>query len=376
MTRRIQVRRTTATGLAALLGAVGLTVGGFAAAGLPASAAPALPAASGSSTAGPTDPSGPTGTSTSCPPGPTGIATAAPGAVVQTWDFEDGTTQGWSGTNHATVDVTTDAAASGTYGLAAHTLYSGNEVSVTTGPLPSDSWYSVTAKIRVGAGGGFSTSIGLKAKNVAASIPGRASVSSSGWTTVTTWFRPNTLHADGSCNGTMTGTSYPAPATFELTVDYPPCSTPPPIILSTLYVDDVTVTSSPYGTALPPGVTPFLTTWICGTTPPPATCQASYKIITQWGGGYVASVDVRNLTTTAKPTWTLRWTFPDDETVNTLWGGTVTQSGRTVTVTAPSWAPIPAGGTVTVGFLGSATAGTPTPPTGITLDGAACGALT
>jgi len=379
MTRRIQLRRTTATGLAALVGAVGLTVGGFAAAGSTASAAPAAAAATTSVTLPTSNPAGPSGTltagttaSTSCPvPYPSG-GTTGPGGVAQTWDFEDGTTQGWSGTDSATVSVNTTSAASGTHSLEAHQLYNG-ALTTTTGRLPAYGWYSVTARINLGSGG-ITTSIGLRATNVAESIPGRVWVSSTGWATVTAWFRPTTFYADWNCNGTMTGTSFPAPATLRISVDYPPCTTQPPFVVSSLLVDDVVVTGVP---GLPASVSPSTSTSGCGvTTPPPATCQASYKIINQWGGGYVASVDVRNLTTTAKPSWTLRWTFAADETVNSLWGGTVTQSGRTVTVTSPPWAPIPAGGTVNVGFLGSAASGTPLPPATITLDGATCGALT
>jgi len=387
MTFSIQVRRTTAISLAAVLGTLGLTIGGFAVAGTTASAASGRDAAGPTTTAatGPTGTGPVTGTtvsasgtpsaSTPCPTAATGTPPPTPTAV-RTWDFEDGTVQGWYGSSGVTLGATTDAAASGTHALAAHQLASGGWFQTSTNALPYRGWYSVTALVRLPAGTP-QVSIGLRLPNAEQAVPGRAVVDSTGWTRITAWFRPTTVIADWICNGTMTGGAYAAGVTVQLAIDYPGCVSPPPFAPPTVYVDDVTITSTTSGVTPPPGVTPAPTTSGCGTTtPPPATCQASYKIINQWGGGYVASVDVRNLTTTAKPSWTLRWTFAADETVNSLWGGTVTQSGRTVTVTSPPWAPIPAGGTVNVGFLGSAASGTPLPPATITLDGATCGALT
>jgi len=389
MTFSIQMRRTTATGLAAALGALGLTVGGFAAAGATASAAPGRAVAAGPTTTvgGPT--TGPTGTgpvtgttvsasgtpsaSTPCPTAATGTPPPTPTAV-RTWDFEDGTVQGWYGSSGVTLGATTDAAASGTHALAAHQLASGGWFQTSTNALPYRGWYSVTALVRLPAGTP-QVSIGLRLPNAEQAVPGRAMVESTGWTRITAWFRPTTVIADWICNGTMTGGAYAAGVTVQLAIDYPGCVSPPPFAPPTVYVDDVTITSTTSGVTPPPGVTPAPTTSGCGTTtPPPATCRASYKIINQWAGGYVASIDVRDTGGSPRPTWKISWTFPTDQTVVNLWGGTVSQSGRAVTVTSPSWAPLPANGTVNVGFVGS-TASTPVAPATVSLDGAVCAAL-
>jgi len=373
MTRNVPVRRGTAA-VAALASAIGLTVAGFALTGGAASAAVGAPAAAGAvrvvgaATTGPTtvqpNSTGP------CTPVPS-PSPVRPGTVVQTWDFEDGTSQGWSGSTGVTASATTDVAASGTHALSVHPLpQDGGSASATTRELPGSGWYSATALIRVPVGV-YSASIGLLPTNVAESVPGRAYVTSTGWTQLTAWFRPYTVSAPGGCTGTA------APATLQVAISYPPCATPPPgPVISALYVDDVTVTTQTSGTPLPSGVTTVPPG--CGTTsppPPPATCQASYQIVTTWPGGYVASVHVRNVGTAAKPTWTLGWTFPTDQTVTTLWGGTVAQSGRTVRVTSPSWAPLPVNGTVEVGFVGSS-GQAPVAPSTVSLDGAVCGVLT
>ena len=370
MTRNVPVRRGTAA-VAALVSAIGLTVAGLALTGGAATAAVGAPAAGGAAGAPAASGTGPTTVqpSTTRPCAPVASPSQVPpGTVVQTWDFEDGTPQGWSGSTGVTASATTEVAASGTHALSVHPLpQDGGSAAATTKALPGSGWYSATALIRVPVGV-YSASIGLLPTNVAQSIPGRAYVTSTGWTQLTAWFRPY-AGSTGGCTGA-------AVATLQIAISYPPCATPPPgPVISALYVDDVTVTSQTSGTPLPSGLTTVPPG--CGTTtsPPPATCQASYQIVTTWPGGYVASVHVRNISASAKPTWTLSWTFPTDQTVTTLWGGTVAQSGRTVRVTSPTWAPLPVNGTVEVGFVGSST-DAPVAPSTVSLDGAVCGVLT
>jgi mannan endo-1,4-beta-mannosidase len=97
--------------------------------------------------------------------------------------------------------------------------------------------------------------------------------------------------------------------------------------------------------------------------PPPGGCVASYRIVSQWTGGFQAEVTVRNTSATAFQTWTATWTFANGQRINQLWNGSFTQSGATVTATHIGWnSLIPPGGSQVFGFLGSST-GTNTAPT-------------
>jgi len=71
--------------------------------------------------------------------------------------------------------------------------------------------------------------------------------------------------------------------------------------------------------------------------------------------------------------WTLRWHFGAGQQVTSLWGGTLgTSTGGDVTVTNPSWnTKIPAGSTISVGFIATST-GTNPAPTGFTVNGGVC----
>ncbi|WP_407639019.1 cellulose binding domain-containing protein [Actinacidiphila yeochonensis] len=81
---------------------------------------------------------------------------------------------------------------------------------------------------------------------------------------------------------------------------------------------------------------------------------------------------VTNTGSAAVNGWTIGWNFAEDQQISSLWNGDVTQSGKAVTVKAPSWGTsLAKGASVTVGF--NATVGAKNSPvTAITLGGAAC----
>jgi cellulase/cellobiase CelA1 len=63
--------------------------------------------------------------------------------------------------------------------------------------------------------------------------------------------------------------------------------------------------------------------------------------------------------------WKLGWTYPGNQAISSLWNGTYSRSGETVTVNNASYnASIASGGTVTVGFTGTYS-GTNTAPASI-----------
>jgi cellulase/cellobiase CelA1 len=99
----------------------------------------------------------------------------------------------------------------------------------------------------------------------------------------------------------------------------------------------------------------------------------NYAIASDWGGGAGINVTIRNDGTTAVNGWTLAFTFPGNQVITSLWNGTYTQSGTSVSVVnAAHNAAIAAnGGTVTFGF-NLDYSGTNAKPTSFTLNGAAC----
>ncbi|WP_055526063.1 cellulose binding domain-containing protein [Streptomyces graminilatus] len=103
-----------------------------------------------------------------------------------------------------------------------------------------------------------------------------------------------------------------------------------------------------------------------GTDPPPTptgACAVTYKVISEWAGGFQADVKLSNTGTTAWNGWSLGWSFPSGQSVSQLWNADYTQSGAAVKVKNLNWnANVAAGSSVSFGFTGnrSGTNGKPT----------------
>lgn len=106
---------------------------------------------------------------------------------------------------------------------------------------------------------------------------------------------------------------------------------------------------------------------------PAPTCTVTYKVISQWAGGFVTEVKITNTGATAVNGWSLAWLFANGQQISNLWNGGYTQVGGNVTVTnLPYNAIIPAGGgSQTFGFLGTSGA-VNNVPNGFTLNGRSC----
>jgi len=111
------------------------------------------------------------------------------------------------------------------------------------------------------------------------------------------------------------------------------------------------------------------------TVPPPSTssCAVHYVVNSSWPGGFGGSITLTNKGTSAISPWTLTFTFPAGEAVQSGWNGTWSQSGQAVTVNAASWnSTIPAnGGTVSIGFNGT-DSGQTTAPAVFYINGTVC----
>ncbi|MFJ1735271.1 cellulase family glycosylhydrolase [Streptomyces sp. NPDC088254] len=124
------------------------------------------------------------------------------------------------------------------------------------------------------------------------------------------------------------------------------------------------------GNRSPRSATVTLTT--LGGGSPGAACSVRYRVLGEWPGGFQGEIALRNTGTAPVDGWTLRFAFADGQTVSSMWGGTPTQTGGTVSVAAASYtSAVPAGGTVTVGFIGAKGAAN-TAPTVFNLNGADC----
>jgi lysophospholipase L1-like esterase len=101
-------------------------------------------------------------------------------------------------------------------------------------------------------------------------------------------------------------------------------------------------------------------------------CTVTYKITSQWTGGFGASVDVTNLGDPLT-TWKLTWSFTAGQTISQLWNGTVTQSGSNVTVANAAWnGSIGTGATTSFGFNGSNSGVANPVPASFALNGLTC----
>ncbi|WP_017590552.1 glycoside hydrolase family 18 chitinase [Nocardiopsis ganjiahuensis] len=102
-------------------------------------------------------------------------------------------------------------------------------------------------------------------------------------------------------------------------------------------------------------------------TPATASAEASDVTVTyvetsRWESGYGGQLTIDNAAGTALTDWTVEFTLPQGSAITSLWNARHSESGGTHTVTAPSWgAPVPAGGSYTVGWNGTHSGGDTAP---------------
>ncbi|HEU5128314.1 MAG TPA: cellulase family glycosylhydrolase [Glycomyces sp.] len=95
------------------------------------------------------------------------------------------------------------------------------------------------------------------------------------------------------------------------------------------------------------------------TEPPEGECTAAITVVNDWGSGWQASVAVT--ADAALSGWTLTWTWPGNQTVQSHWNTDLSVSGASVTASDVGWnGSIAAGQTSEVfGFIGSGPAAAP-----------------
>jgi cellulose 1,4-beta-cellobiosidase len=108
---------------------------------------------------------------------------------------------------------------------------------------------------------------------------------------------------------------------------------------------------------------------------PPANaatgCSVAYTVPSQWNTGFTANIVITNLGSPLT-NWNLGYSYSGNQTLQSGWNGTWTQSGANVTVTNASWnGSVATNGTVTIGANFNYS-GTNTSPTTFTLNGLTC----
>ncbi|MGI5156320.1 glycoside hydrolase family 48 protein [Microbispora sp. CA-102843] len=101
-------------------------------------------------------------------------------------------------------------------------------------------------------------------------------------------------------------------------------------------------------------------------------CDVKYAA-NSWPGGFTASIDVKNLGDPIS-SWTLKFSFPNGQTIQQGWSANWSQSGANVTATSMSWnGSLATGASTNIGFNGSWN-GSNNAPTSFSVNGVNCGA--
>ncbi|QHC32064.1 cellulose-binding domain-containing protein [Streptomyces sp. HF10] len=104
--------------------------------------------------------------------------------------------------------------------------------------------------------------------------------------------------------------------------------------------------------------------------PPSSSCRVVYDLVSQWSGGFQATVTVT--AERALDGWRVDWTFPDGQRIGRIWDATARQHGSRVTATAAAYdRAVPARTAVSFGFTGTWTGADRTPDV-FTLNGRRC----
>ncbi|MEV4711363.1 cellulose binding domain-containing protein [Micromonospora sp. NPDC049374] len=145
--------------------------------------------------------------------------------------------------------------------------------------------------------------------------------------------------------------------------------------ISTIVLTEGSASPTPTATPTPtptPTVSPTPTPTPSPTTEPPTgTCRVT-NAVNAWNNGLVDNITITNTGTSAVNGWSLRFVLAPGQTITSGWGATYSPTSGQVTATNVSYNPsIPPGASVTIGFQASH-GGNDAPPTGFTLNGAAC----
>jgi len=102
------------------------------------------------------------------------------------------------------------------------------------------------------------------------------------------------------------------------------------------------------------------------------SCTVSYQVTGQWQSGFVANVLIQNNTGNNLNGWQFSFSFTGNQSISSLWDGTINQAGQSVTVYNGGFNKIFANGSqVSFGFQASYSGSNPI-PAAFTLNGIPC----
>ena len=102
-----------------------------------------------------------------------------------------------------------------------------------------------------------------------------------------------------------------------------------------------------------------------------SACTVAYSVVNSWPGGFQASITITN-NAAALSSWTLGFTFGEDQAVSNGWGGIYTQTGQNMSVANASYdGALATGASTTIGFVGTAGSANDVPAY-FTVNGFAC----
>ncbi|MER8224218.1 cellulose binding domain-containing protein [Streptomyces sp. NPDC094143] len=105
---------------------------------------------------------------------------------------------------------------------------------------------------------------------------------------------------------------------------------------------------------------------------PTGACAVTYKVTSQWSGGFQGEVQLTNTGTGPWTGWSLTWSFADGQKLAQAWNAQAAQSGTAVTARNVGWnGTVAKGASVSFGFTAS-WSGTNTKPTAFRLGDQSC----
>ncbi|CAL9340417.1 Endo-1,4-beta-xylanase A [Streptomyces sp. enrichment culture] len=97
-----------------------------------------------------------------------------------------------------------------------------------------------------------------------------------------------------------------------------------------------------------------------GSPAPGGNCTATYRVTSQWQGGFTAEITVGNDHTAPITGWTVTWTLSGGQSISHMWNGNLTVNGQDVTVRDVGYnGTLGGNGSTTFGFQGEGVADTP-----------------
>jgi chitinase len=103
-----------------------------------------------------------------------------------------------------------------------------------------------------------------------------------------------------------------------------------------------------------------------------AGVTVTYVETSRWETGYGGQLTVANGSNAPLTDWSIGFRLPSGTAITSLWNATLSRSGDAYTVTPPAWgAPVPAGGSYSIGFNGTHRGGD-TAPVDCTVNGGSC----